>query len=185
MDITADQILAIMPNAHERASLFAAPLSAAMTRFGIDTPNRAAMFLAQVAHESGELRWLRELWGPTQAQIGYEGRRDLGNTETGDGKLFMGRGLLQITGRDAYAVCSQGLYGDDRLLTTPQVLEQRDDACLCGAWVWADFKHLNTVADTGDTAAFLLTTKRINGGTNGWSSRQSYWMRARPVLGAA
>lgn len=185
MEVTAAQLLAIMPTARERVGLFVEPLNAAMDRFEINTPVRAAMFLAQVAHESAQLRWLREIWGPTREQLAYEGRSDLGNTQPGDGPLFRGRGLIQITGRANYEACSFALYGDDRLLAHPETLEQRDGACQSAAWFWDAEKGLNPVADGGDTAAFLATTRRINGGTNGWSSRQSYWLLAKQALGVA
>lgn len=183
MPITLAQLSAIMPHAGPRSQAFLDPLNAAMDRFEVSTPNRQALFLAQVAHESGELRWLREIWGPTPAQLGYEGRADLGNTQPGDGKRFMGRGLLQITGRAAYALASGPLYGDDRLLSEPQVLEAVEDACMCAGWVWGAWKNLNPVADAGDAGALLATTRRINGGTNGLISRQSYWLAARAALG--
>ena len=182
MSITLDQLLKVMPAANERGPLFVDPINTAMATFGISTPVEAAMFLAQVAHESGELRWLRELWGPTPTQAGYEGRADLGNTQPGDGKRFLGRGLIQITGRDMYAKCSTGLYGDDRLLTTPQLLEQREGACRSAAWFW-QFKDLGPISDDGDMAAFISITRRINGGTNGLASRQSYWLLAKAALG--
>lgn len=182
MGITLDQLLYIMPSVAERGPLFLDPLNAAMDGAGINTPVRQAMFLAQVAHESGELRWLRELWGPTQAQLTYEGRADLGNTQPGDGKRFLGRGLIQITGRTNYMRASIGLYNDQRLLDTPQLLEQRDGACLSAAWFWASH-GLNAIADGGDTASFIATTRRINGGTNGLPARQSYWTRAKSTLG--
>lgn len=182
MSITLDQLLTIMPTATERAALFLDPLNTAMEGACINTPVRQAMFLAQIAHESGELRWLRELWGPTQAQLTYEGRSDLGNTQPGDGKRFLGRGLIQITGRRNYTLASIGIYNDTRLLDTPQLLEQRDGACLSAAWFWSSH-GLNAVADGGDIAAFIATTRRINGGTNGLMSRQTYWGRAKSTLG--
>src|SRR5690348_6804419 len=135
MEVTAAQLLTIMPTARERVGLFAEPLNAAMARWGIDTSLRAAHFIAQFAHESGEFRWLREIWGPTAAQMAYEGRADLGNTEPGDGKFFMGRGA-GITGRANYLKASQAIYGDDRLLATPELLEQRDGACQSAGWFW-------------------------------------------------
>lgn len=179
MQVTAEQLLAVMPTARERVELFVSPFNAALARWGIDTPLRAAHFLAQVAHESGEFRWLRELWGPTAAQMAYEGRHDLGNTEPGDGERFKGRGLIQITGRTNYAKASQGLYGDGRLLDHPELLEQREGACDSAGWFWASH-GLNALADEDN---LLAVTKRINGGSNGLMYRSLYLGRAKQALG--
>jgi predicted chitinase len=77
-----------------------------MTEFAIDAPPRAAAFLAQLAHESGQLRFMEEIWGPTGQQLRYEPASSLatslGNTQAGDGKRFKGRGPIQITGRANY-----------------------------------------------------------------------------------
>jgi putative chitinase len=78
---------------------YANALSAKMNERGITTPLRQAHFLAQVGHETGELRYIEEI----ASGAAYEGRRDLGNTEPGDGVRFKGRGLIQLTGRANYA----------------------------------------------------------------------------------
>ena len=78
--------------------------------YEINTPLRLAAFIAQIAHESGDFKYTREIWGPTKAQIGYEGRLDLGNTVPGDGKRYRGRGLIQITGRSNYVKLSKKLH---------------------------------------------------------------------------
>jgi putative chitinase len=83
----------------DRAQNCAAGLNTAMQLYGIDTPARQAMFLANIGVETGGLKWLSEIWGPTPTQRGYEGRADLGNTQTGDGRRFAGHGMLQTTGR--------------------------------------------------------------------------------------
>jgi putative chitinase len=70
-----------------------------MREFEVTTPLRQAAFLAQLAHESGQFRFMEEIWGPTPAQRRYEGRRDLGNIQPGDGFRYKGRGPIQITGR--------------------------------------------------------------------------------------
>src|SRR5690606_14261261 len=85
-----------------RAQLLLRPLIAAMAQYDINTPARAAPFLANIGHESMGLVHYTEIWGPTPAQQGYEGRSDLGNVRPGDGYRFRGRGLLQTTGRDNY-----------------------------------------------------------------------------------
>lgn len=88
--------------------------------------NQAAYVLATAWHESGRFRYMREIWGPTAAQRRYEGRKDLGNTVAGDGKRFMGRGFVQITGRRNYADWGRRLGLD--LLNAPQLAEKPDIA---------------------------------------------------------
>lgn len=166
----------IMPLAGKVADLFAAPLTAAMAEFGIDTPQRQASFLAQVAHESGQLRLTRELWGPTPAQKGYEGRKDLGNTYPGDGFRYRGRGLIQITGRDNYRKCGAMLGFD--LLNAPELLEGPTLAARSAAWFWCRNK-LNDLADKNDQVAIC---HRVNGGENGLAERLAFYDEARKVL---
>ncbi len=175
--IDAAKLRAIMPYAGARADVFVLPLVAAMDAFGINTPERAAAFLAQVGHESGQLRHVREIWGPTPAQCRYEGRADLGNTEPGDGKRFMGRGLIQITGRKNYLLCGFALDLD--LLARPELLEQPVAAAASAAWYWHN-RNLNRFADAGD---FVGLTRAINGGTNGLADRRALWARAKMMLG--
>jgi putative chitinase len=127
-----------------------------------------------VAHESGSLRYVREI----ASGAAYEGRADLGNTQPGDGRRYKGRGLIQITGRANYAACSQALYGDDRLIRTPEILEQTEPACESAAWYWWS-RGLNELADTG---AFRAITKAVNGGFNGYDDRLAYYQRAAAVL---
>ena len=149
-------------------------------KHGINTLVRQAAFLAQIAHESGELRYMREIWGPTKAQKGYEGRKDLGNVYPGDGKRFMGRGIIQITGRANYAACSVALTGKaDTFLNTPELLSTPMYAVQSACWFWAS-RGLNELADTQD---IKRVTKRINGGYNGLEDRIKYWERAKNIIG--
>lgn len=169
-----DQLKKIMPYAGQRAGIFFAPLVAAMAEFGIDTPIRQAAFLGQIAHESGSLKYVREL----ASGDAYEGRADLGNTKPGDGPRFKGRGLIQITGRTNYQACSLALFGDDRLVQTPALLEEPEAACRSAGWFWQAHR-LNSLADIGGLRAI---TRAINGGYNGYEDRLAYYERAQAVL---
>lgn len=168
------QLLAAVPCGPRLADTFIGPINSACHEWEINTSARRAAFVAQCAHETLNFALLHELWGPTPAQLGYEGRADLGNIEPGDGRRFLGRGLTQITGRSNYAACSRALYGDTRLVTRPELLEDPIAAARSAGWFW--HRHgLNELADTGD---FLRITKIINGGTNGLEARQKLYARA-------
>lgn len=162
-----------------RAEQFVKPLALAMQEFGIATPARQAAFLAQVLHESGMLRYTAEIWGPTPAQQRYEGRSDLGNTQTGDGYKYRGRGLLQTTGRTNYRLTGAALGVD--LINVPEALERADLAARSAAWFWKSH-GLNELADTGD---FTKITRRINGGINGIRDRERLYAALKKELGVA
>jgi putative chitinase len=152
------------------------PAERAMMEFAIVSPARAAAFIAQVGHESGGFLYSREIWGPTDAQRRYEGRADLGNTEPGDGKRFMGRGLIQITGRANYQAVADGLRVD--VIDRPELLEEPILAARSAAWWWAQH-GCNELADSGD---FQALTRRINGGLNGYEDRLERWQTARAIF---
>ena len=170
--MTLDQLNKIMPNARAKAGIFLSALNAAMAEFGITTPARQASFLAQLAHESGQLVYVREL----ASGAAYEGRKDLGNTQPGDGVRFRGRGLIQVTGRSNYAACGKALGLD--LVAQPALLEQTVNACRSAGWFWQS-RGLNALADAGDQ---VKVTKRVNGGTNGLAERLAYFKTAQRVL---
>ena len=172
MQLTLPQLLNIMPLARTRAATFLDPLNSTMAEFGIKTPARQASFLAQLAHESGQLLYVREL----ASGAAYEGRKDLGNVQAGDGVRFRGRGLIQVTGRSNYAACGKALGLD--LLAKPEMLEQTVNACRSAGWFWQS-RGLNALADAGDQVA---VTRRINGGTNGLAERLAYFKVAQRVL---
>lgn len=151
-------------------------ISAAMREYAINTPTRQAMFLANVGHESGGFQFVREIWGPTEPQKRYEGRADLGNTRPGDGRRFLGRGLIQITGRANYEACGQALGLD--LIVKPELLEEPEWAARSAGWYWAS-RALNEVADRGE---FSRVVQVINGGLNGYADRIARWQRAARVL---
>ncbi|RMS72361.1 Glycoside hydrolase protein [Pseudomonas syringae pv. aceris] len=180
MPINQQQLLQILPNAGPKAGVFVPALNTAMARYAIDTRLRIAAFIAQIGHESGQLRYVRELGSDSYLAKYDTGQLALrlGNTPEadGDGQLYRGRGLIQITGRANYAECGEALGLD--LLQQPELLERPEHAAMSAAWFWHR-AGLNTFADRGD---FLTITKRINGGTNGLADRQGLYERALKVL---
>lgn len=176
------QLQKIMPAlAAAKRQLYLPHLNAAMRASGIGTTLlRTAAFVAQLAHESGEFRWMEEIWGPTPAQARYEPPNDLaqrlGNTEPGDGKRFKGRGPIQITGRFNYAKYGT-LLGRD--LVAEPALAAAPELAFATAGLFWQTNGLNELADAED---FVKITRRINGGTNGLADRQMYYARAKAVL---
>lgn len=156
---------------------YLAPLNKAMAEFDVSTPLRQAAFLAQVAHESGELRWWKEIWGGTPAQLRYEGRKDLGNTQPGDGKRFRGRGPIQITGRSNYH--KYGLLLGLPLVTKPEMVEAPE----VGFRVAACFWRRGGLNEKADRREMKQITRVINGGYNGLAERLRYYELAKDALG--
>lgn len=180
MPITALQLQQILPNAGQSAGVFVPVLNTAMVHYQIVGTKRMAAFIAQIGHESGQFRYVREL-GNDQYLSKYDTgalAKRLGNTleADGDGQKYRGRGLIQITGRANYMTCGEALALD--LLNQPELLEKPQHACMSAAWYWAS-KGLNTLADTGQ---FDKITQRINGGQNGAADRQALYARALKVL---
>jgi putative chitinase len=170
--LTLDQLNACMPYAAERAPIYLECLNTAMLERDIDTVLRQSMFLAQVAHESGSLRYTRELADGSA----YEGRKDLGTIYEGDGKKFVGRGLIQITGRDNTLKCLTAL---GRKETDLDYLETPMGASRSAAWFW----YANGLNMMADQELFWGVSKKINGGTNGLDSRIQHYVRCRKALG--
>lgn len=160
-----------------RAREWSPALSKAMEGGQINTRLRIAAFLAQIGHESGSLVYVKELGGASYFQK-YEGRKDLGNNQPGDGPKFAGRGLIQVTGRANYLAASKALFGDDRLVKSPELLEQPEWAAKSAVWFWSS-RNLNVLADAD---RFTDLTKRINGGTNGLEDRKARYRLALSVL---
>jgi len=175
----------------DRAERFANDLTAAMLEYGITTPIRQAAFLANVAHESGRLKYTTELWGPTEQQKGYEGRKDLGNVRPGDGAKFKGHGLIQTTGRFNHAAVRDRLRRRRADVpdfeAEPEMLAQTKWAALSAADFW-DMKRLNDVADSGnfDNVCDIINRGRATpkvGDSNGWADRLETYKMACEVLG--
>jgi predicted chitinase len=146
----------------------------------INTKPRIAAFLAQLAHESGEFRYMEEIWGPTDAQKRYEPPSTLatrlGNTQPGDGFRFKGRGPIQLTGRANYVTAGKALGLP--LSAQPELAATPEAGFRVAAWFWTT-KGLNALADAGQ---FDKITLKINGGTNGAEERRKYYLHALAVL---
>jgi putative chitinase len=177
--MTREQLKACLPYAKdENIDKFFGPINATIEKYQITDPKRLAAFLAQIAHESGSLKYVREL-ADGQA---YEGRKDLGNIKPGDGPKFKGRGAIQITGRTNYTLLSDAFKID--LLNKPEILEQPLYAMLSAGWFWNE-RGLNGLADAEN---FLLISKRINGVNkktglpNGWDDRVKHWTTCKAAL---
>jgi predicted chitinase len=170
-----DTLMSAMPGlARSTAEAYLPPMEVAQRERQITSEARSRMWLAQVGHESLSLRYMEEIADGSA----YEGRKDLGNTQPGDGKKYKGRGPIQITGRYNYTAAGAALELD--LVNRPELAAQPEHAFRVSAWWWATH-GLNEISDTGDVVA---ATKRINGGLNGLADRQSRYDRCR-MLGAA
>jgi putative chitinase len=186
----------------EALEKYAQPLRDAMRRYGIVNVVEMAAFLANVAHESCGFTRVREnlnysvegllstfpkyfkdeeqalkcAHNPQKiANIVYGNRR--GNCNPGDGYRFIGRGLIQLTGRDNYTAYSMNRHNDLRLLEHPELLEEPTEAAMSAAWFWY-YNNLGRVAATGN---FQKVCRLINGGTNGMEDREKYYDRACKV----
>jgi putative chitinase len=178
------------------------PLEETFAKYQINTNDRKACFLGQCLHESGGFKFLREnlnysaralmaTWPsrfPTMeiaqqferqpekiANKVYGGR--MGNTEDGDGWKYIGRGLIQTTGKENYMHCGEALGID--LINAPQLLEEPRYAALSAGWYW-NKRNLNDLADKWDIDTM---TRRINGGTIGLADRRAKIDKVRSILG--
>ncbi|WP_278911562.1 glycoside hydrolase family 19 protein [Deinococcus wulumuqiensis] len=170
------------------AEQWARGFQAACARFGIDTPLREAHLLAQVMHESCGLKYAEEVWGPTAAQRRYEGRRDLGNVQPGDGARYKGRGPIQLTGRHNYRLAGQQLGLP--LEQQPHLAALPENGALIAGWYWQG-RQINRHADLGPTAqAVELVSAAVNGRNrktgkpNGLADRQARFGTAWKLLSA-
>lgn len=204
--LTHEQLCAIMPKAQSRSGKYLLPLNCAMKRYNINTKQRAAAFLAQIAHESGELghvvenlnysesrlmqifpKYFKDGTAPDYAsksqKIGskvYANRMGNSTENSQEGWFFKGRGCIQITGKYNYTACGNGIGVD--CLSSPELLETPENACLSAAWFWST-NGLNSLADINTQASFNAITKKINGGTHGTAERTVYWEAAKNTFG--
>ncbi|MBF4998080.1 hypothetical protein IRT45_13055 [Nocardia sp. BSTN01] len=153
-------------------------INSAMQSAGIDTPQRAAAFLAQVGQETAGFATLTEYSDGSD----YNGRADLGNTQPGDGPKYKGRGGLQLTGRNNYERASQALGVD--FVNHPELVADPKYAFATAAWYW-NTHNLNAVADNAhpqDPASIDPVSQIINGGSHGRDVRRDHFIQACQIL---
>jgi putative chitinase len=204
LNITADILLKISPSCPAAVAGRLAPgLAAAMARHSIDTPLRAAHFLAQCAHESAGFTRMEENLNYSRLRLPavfpkyyrdralddaharhpeqianhvYASRLGNGPEASGDGWKYRGRGLIQLTGRLNYARFSKATGWDAE--GDPSLLVAPEGAAESAAGVWAD-RGVNKAADADDIVA---VTKLVNGGTTGLVDRRCLTARAKAAL---
>lgn len=143
--------------------------------YHINTPLRLAHFLAQIDHESGGFKYLTELGNKAYFDK-YEWRKDLGNTQKGDGYKFRGRGYIQVTGRYNYLALSKDTGID--FVNNPDLLATEVNAILSACWFWSK-KGLNSLADKDDLVGI---TKRVNGGLTGLEDRRKKLAKWKAII---
>jgi putative chitinase len=178
-------------------------LNMTMLNYEITTPQRQAMFLAQLAHESGSFKHVSEnlnysaealrrvfkkyfltddvalMYARQPEKIAnrvYANRMGNGEESSGDGWKYRGRGLIQLTGKDNYAAFS--LKANNNALLEPDSVAEPELAAMSAGWFW-DTNGLNKLSDTGDVRA---VTRRINGGFNGLADREAKYNKLITIL---
>ncbi len=203
--LTAGALKIIMPkSSDDNITKFLDPLNNQMPRFEINTSLRKAHFIAQLAHESGNFKFLKENLNYSRKALRgvfgkyfpddalaeqyarqpekianrvYADRMGNGSEESGDGWKYRGRGLIQLTGRDNYRKCGQEL--DLPIEESPNLLADEPEYAVAAAgWYWMS-RNLNKYADADDVKK---VTYRINGGYHGLEDRTSFLERAKSVF---
>lgn len=173
--ITRDMIKAIAPNSKEE---IIGPLVGYLNKYMPDPKYqvnnylRVCHFIAQAAHEAASFRTLEEY----ASGAAYEGRKDLGNVQKGDGIRYKGRGIFQLTGRANYRRIGD-MIGMD-LENNPELAESPEVSVLTALEYWRS-RNLNPLADADDVNAI---TKKINGGFNGLDDRKKYLARCKQII---
>ncbi len=178
MDLTLSQLQKAMPGCpRARAELMLPGLNASMRRAEINSRLRAAAYLSQVGHESKDFKFMQEIASGAK----YEGNLKLGNTKSGDGMRFKGRGPIQLTGRDNYTRFA-AWSGLDCIIH-PELVAEPDNGFLAAAWYW-ETRALNAHADNGDIlrVSIGVNGKNHDGYPNGWGDRLARYQRALGAL---
>lgn len=141
-----------------------------------------AAIMAQCRHESGNFRFFKEIWGPSPTQSRYEGRRDLGNNQPGDGKKYLGRGYIQITGRANYRACGRFIGKD--LINVPELLQTKEAGAAAVVYFFGSSEaNGSRIAKRNAWGDILAVTRAVNGGTNGLDERRRYFEQYKKKYG--
>lgn len=159
------------------AGIYALPLEQGCIKYGVTSALEKAHLLGQVAHESDDFRTAQEY----ASGRAYEGRKDLGNTQPGDGPRFKGHGLIQCTGRHNHIKYSQWKYGDDRCVRDPLMLTRLPDAVDVAFWYWTVERPRIKALALADNLEGV--TRQVNGGLNGIDDRRAKLARAKELFG--
>lgn len=177
--ITDEELKQIIPNSqlNDRLS-FLKEFNNLSDKYGI-IENIVPAFIAQVAHESCNFHYLKEIASGKEYDTGRKAVL-LGNTPQadGDGQKYKGRGYIQITGKTNYSNFLKWLGGAPDILNSPELIEKPHLAMLATIWFWSTH-DCNRLAKNGD---FEGLTKKINGGLNGYSNRLAIYNRAKQIL---
>jgi putative chitinase len=203
MSITLEQLINFFEDTDDFVlEKYVEPLNKTFEKFEINTPDRIAMFLAQVGHESGGLTKIQENLNYKPARLAqifpkyfrdvdpddyggkpemianrvYANRMGNGDEDSGDGYRFRGRGLIQLTGRNNYESFAEDMEMD--LDAAVEYLGTPEGACMSAGWFW-DQNDLNDLADKGD---ITRCTKKINGGTIGLEERTELFEEAKTIF---
>ena len=203
MAVTLEQLDSFFENTDtELLETLVDPLNAALDRYEINTPERVAMFMAQVGHESGGLKRREENLNYSAQRLTqvfpkyfrdvdpndyarnpekianrvYGNRMGNGDEDSGDGYRYRGRGFIQLTGKNNYTAFANamGMTLDEAV----DYLSTAEGAAMSAAWFW-DMRNLNADADRGDV---VTVTKKINGGTIGLHERQALYKEALGIF---
>jgi putative chitinase len=148
-------------------------LNVCLEKFEINTKHRMRHFLSQISHESGVGKYTKEI----ASGDAYEGRRDLGNTQPGDGRRFKGAGYIQLTGRANYQAFANYIK-DPRVMEGVDYVAEKYPFTSAGYWWYRN--GMNALCDTNPTVEQV--TRRVNGGYNGLSDRKYYYNRCASVI---
>lgn len=190
--LTADVLARCTGSSLGRATARVTAYNQAMSFFNIDTIPRVAFLLSNVGHECGGFAYTREIWGPTEAQVRYEGREDLGNTQPGDGERFRGAGDIQRTGRKNFALLRERLRARFPAIGVPDFEADPEQAAeprwaALSACDFIDMVGANKYADALNFDAYCDLINRGHatlapGDTNGFSRRVSLALIALRAL---